>query len=614
MQFRMQEGVWRTKNGSLEGTAAGHHGRLDPGLAHSFHYSPSPSQVATIHRCLKRLNEQSPHQCNIPRNIPCSAALCAPFVDEVCLYLSKCTYPDDIMSFNPSPDEQDSSVSDSKKTSQPVSSGRPARNPRKAASSTQFGTGSSPLAPTRSGLTPEQPRVRRASIQLPTQDAAISPNTDSTSPEGNEHMEIQIETPTRKPRRRAEPKSPELMKSQGLSTVLQELGPETAGVSNQDEIENVRPSLGSSHTSPEIHERTGSRSKRPNVTERSASEPITPGKKSTRSGFQLDGDIAQLIRDGPKGEKLREKGSIYFFKFRPRGSEVILMKIGRTQNSTAKRLREIVGACQHIEREEHPRAVARDIPFHGFAEKLIQKELGNYQHRFQCFCGTKHKEYFQVSEDIAVKVFERWRDFCQEEPWDKNGKILPKWARRLQNRSKFCGSEAREFDHYEFARPWDAFTTPTPFERFLSDAILVWELGFPNRWLIISLAELLTIICISHQSFWTSTWTTVIVTFLLLDLVVTENMHTTTHISQLMEGGLQSLLQQLTPPDDPPVADSEVVGTEGSPESTPHQRNSEEAFHQIPDDSPAAHYQDRVDTSRATNGENNAECRVFQIW
>lgn len=350
------------------------------------------------------------------------------------------------------------------------------------------------------------------------------------------------------------------------------------------------------------------------MTERSASEPITTlGKKTTRSGFQLDGDIAQLIRDGPKGDKLREKGSIYFFKFRPRGSEIILMKIGRTQNSTAKRLREIVGACQHIEREEHPRAVARDIPFHGFAEKLIQKELGNYQHRFQCFCGTKHKEYFQVSEDIAVKVFERWRDFCQEEPWDKNGKILPKWSRRLQNRTKFRGSDAREFDHYEFARPWDAFTTPTPFERVLSDVILVWELGFPNRWLIVSLAELLTIVCISRHSFWTSTWTTVIVIFLLLDLVVTENMHTTTHISQLMEGGLQSLLQQQTSPDNRPLAaaDSEVVGTEDSPESTPHHQNNEGALLETRDESSAAHHQDRVDTSRAMNGGNDAECRVF---
>lgn len=102
-----------------------------------------------------------------------------------------------------------------------------------------------------------------------------------------------------------------------------------------------------------------------------------------------------------------------------------------------------------------------------------------------------------------------------------------------------------------------------------------------------------------------------IVIFLLLDLVVTENMHTTTHISQLMEGGLQSLLQQHTPPDDPPVGDSEVMGAEGSAESTPNQQDGEEAHHQIQDESPAANHQDLADMSGAVNGENNAECRVF---
>lgn len=346
------------------------------------------------------------------------------------------------------------------------------------------------------------------------------------------------------------------------------------------------------------------------MTERSASEPVTPGKKLFLSGFQLDGDIAKLIEDGPKGEKSREKGSIYFYKVKPRGSEVQLMKIGRTQNHPAKRLRQIIGTCRHVEMEEHAKAIARDVPFHGFAEKLIHTELSNYQHKFQCACRTKHTEYFQVSEDIAINVFERWRDFCQEKPWDENGKILRKWARRLRNRAKFSGSETRDFDHHEFARPWDAFTYPTSFERFLSDAILVWELGFPNRWLIISLAELLTIVCISRHSFWTSTWTMVIVLFLLLDLIVTDNMHTTTHISQLMEGGLQSLLLQQTPPADKPVADFEEVVSGRSQENTPRQQISEEAPSQLGEDS-ALQNQNQAETRQATDGENGTRCLVF---
>lgn len=162
------------------------------------------------------------------------------------------------------------------------------------------------------------------------------------------------------------------------------------------------------------------------------SEPVTPGKKL--SGFQLDADIEQLIKDGPRRDKGKEKenGSIYFYRAKPRGSELWLLKIGRTQKHVKERLAQIKGACGHLEMEEHTKAVARDIPFHAFAEKLIHAELSNYQHQWLCDCGTRHREYFLVDEDIAVKVFERWRDFCQERPWDHDGKILPKWARRLQ--------------------------------------------------------------------------------------------------------------------------------------------------------------------------------------
>ncbi|KAH8771104.1 hypothetical protein F5883DRAFT_666629 [Diaporthe sp. PMI_573] len=516
-----------------------------------------------------------------------------------------------MMSSNVSLNKQDSSVSGSKKeTSQPAPPGKPVRNRRKAASTAQIDPGSSPIAPTRSGLTPDQPRVRSSSIQFPAQDSRTLLNTESAHSEENEDIDIQFETPTRRSKRRARPKSSEPTDPGGPSSLGQTPAQATVAISNQDDIAVVRPPLGSANTSPEMHKRKRSRSQRPNITERSASEPVTPAKKV--SGLQLDSSIAKLINDGPKVDKTRENeiGSIYFFKVKPRGCELRLLKIGSTQQRTKERLNQIQANCRHEEIEEHPKAVSREIPFHRFAEKLIHAELRNYQHQFQCVCGTRHTEYFQVSEDIAVKVFERWRDFCQEKPWDKRGKVLPQWARRLRNRAKFSGSEARDFDHHEFARPWDAFTYPTSFERFLSDAILVWELGFPNRWRIICLAELLTIVCISRHSFWTSTWTMVIVFFILLDLVVTDNMHTTTHISQLMEGGLQSLLLQQTPPDAKPVADFEDVISEPSPENAPRQQNSEEALSQLREDSTAQH-QNQVEIRQVTHGEDDTPCRVY---
>lgn len=479
--------------------------------------------------------------------------------------------PDKIMSSSVSLEEQGPSVSISQEKSP---SGKRPRHRRKAASITQIGPDSSP--PIQSGLKPDQSQVRRSSIQLPTQNDGTPPNTDSIYPEAHEEMDFEIDTPTRKPTRRARPKSSVLNKYGGSSPLRQTVTPEIDVGPDQDEIITARPPIGLSHTSPEIPGRAGRKIQRPNVTERSASDPVTPAKKL--SGFQLDDDIAQLIKDGPKRDKGKEKenGSIYFYKVKPRGSEVWLLKIGRTQKHAKERLGQIKGVCGHLEIEEHTKAVARDIPFHGFAEKLIHTELGNYQYQWLCDCGTRHREYFQVSEDLAVKVFERWRDFCQEMPWDHDGKILPKWAQRLQNRAKFNGKE-RDFDHHEFARRWTAFTAPMSLERFLSDAICVWRLGFPNRWLIVSLAELLTIVCISRHSFWTSMWTTIIVLLLLLDLVVTENMHTTASIFQLMEGGLQSVSLQPKMPEDTKEAEAESPAPRSSPDNGLRQRYSGEA-------------------------------------
>lgn len=514
------------------------------------------------------------------------------------------------MSSSMSLEEQDPSESNFQETSQPIPSGRRTRNRRKAASTTRFGPESSPLAPTQSGLTPDQPRVRRSSIQFPAQDGGPPPSTDSTCPETPEEVDVEIETPTRKRTRKDRPKSSVLNSLGGSSPLRQTFTPDANVSSDQGEMAAARPPLESSYTSPDISERTRRKRQRPNVTERSASDPITPGRKL--STFQLDGDIAQMIKDGPtisKG-KDKENGSIYFYKVRPRGSEVWLVKIGRTQKHAKERLNQIKGVCGHLEIEEHTKAVARDVPFHGLAEKLMHMELGNYQHQWRCKCGTRHREYFLVSEDIAVKVFERWRDFCLEKPWDDNGKILPKWAQRLHARARFNGEE-RDFDHHEFARRWTAFTTPKSFERFLSDAVRVWRLGYPNRWLIISLAELLTIVCISHHSFWASIWTTIIVILLLGDLVVTEHMHTTASIFQLMEGGLQSVSLRQKPSEDTTVAETESPAPENIPENTLRQQKRGELATQLRGSSTSASNESQIGMIQGMDGDNGDEFSDF---
>lgn len=365
-------------------------------------------------------------------------------------------------------------------------------------------------------------------------------NTDPFHPEAIERTEFEMETPTRRPARRFRSRSSGSINLAESSPLRPSSASEIDAATNQAETRMFRPNLHPYHTSPEMHEETERRSQRQDVPERMPSEPVTPGKLS---GFQLDDDIAKLIKDGPARDrdKAKENGCIYFLKVRLRNSDVRLLKIGRTQKHPNERRSQINRLCRELEIEEHGRAVARDIPFHGFAESLIHKELSSYKYPFACSCGKKHREYFDVDESIAVEVFERWRDFCEKRPWDRSGNILPGWAQRLEDRARFAGAE-QDFDHRNFARRWESFINPSIFEWLTSILIRVWRIWFPRRWLIVALTELLTIIFISTYSFWTTTWTVIIVSMMLLDQVVTEDMHTTARIYQLMGHGLQSLV------------------------------------------------------------------------
>ncbi|KAF4874947.1 hypothetical protein CGCSCA1_v005771 [Colletotrichum siamense] len=285
-----------------------------------------------------------------------------------------------------------------------------------------------------------------------------------------------------------------------------------------------------------MHEETERRHQRPDLPVRGASDPVTRKSQSTS---HIERDLHNLIKDGPSAKNREQQiGNIYLFKVKSATTDVELLKIGRTQKPAETRRKQIKGVCQHIHIEEHRRAVAEMIDFHGYAEKLVHTELANFQHQWVCSCGTSHQEYFDVREDLAVEVFTRWRDFCKQKPWAPDGKILPAWEQRLANKPKFGGDD-HEPDHWELAKHWRRFTSPIAVERIASDAIRVWKDLFPERWQFVAIAELLTIICVSPISFWVTTWAVVIGSLLLIDLVVIPDLHLFKWIDRLMSGGLQ---------------------------------------------------------------------------
>ncbi|KAL9120130.1 MAG: hypothetical protein Q9187_003312 [Circinaria calcarea] len=84
-----------------------------------------------------------------------------------------------------------------------------------------------------------------------------------------------------------------------------------------------------------------------------------------------------------------------------------------------------------------------DKPFRGYGavEKLIKVELHNLRRKFVCGkCKTtnkqvarEHGEWFEISEEKALEVVERWRQWMVKgKPFDSNGVLTPFWVRRYE--------------------------------------------------------------------------------------------------------------------------------------------------------------------------------------
>ncbi|WDK16940.1 hypothetical protein CGRA01v4_08223 [Colletotrichum graminicola] len=386
----------------------------------------------------------------------------------------------------------------------------------KAAMPTQLDPASSPPVLTQSGLTPNQPRQRRSSVNLPVPDDDAPREAALIRPEPSEESHCEMDTPTKKPARRARRNPSGSNKRLEPSPLRTTAPPGPNVVAGYEAAEARRVSLfARSHTSPETQNEAERKGQRPSAAERSASVPTTPSKKL--SGAQLDSSMAKLIRNGPSKdtECHLKDGGLYLF--------------------------------HPLKSIWHSTAMAENIPFYGFAEKLIHAELGNYRYNQPCLCTRRHREYFEVSEKIAVEVFPRWRDFCKKRPWDNGGTIKTVWGKRLDARAAFDGP-GQDFDHGKFGRHWGTYTMPWLVERVLSDAIHQGKRWFPNRWQAVAVAEMFTIIFLSPASVWVHVWMAAVAALLLIDTVVIADLHATASVVQLMEGLAPEASQGETPP------------------------------------------------------------------
>ncbi|KAK2004365.1 hypothetical protein LX36DRAFT_676960 [Colletotrichum falcatum] len=455
-----------------------------------------------------------------------------------------------MQSFDVSPNEKSPELPvPRKRVSRLAISGRDTTDRPKAAMATQLGPASSPPMSTQSGLTPSQPRQRRSSVNLPVPGSDAPHGAVLSRPEPPEESDCEMDTPTKKPARRARVKPSGPRKQLGPSPLRRTASPGPSVAVGYEAAEDLRvPLFARSHTSPETQSEVVRKSRRPSATERSASDPATPSKKL--SGAQLDSSMAKLIRNGPSTKTDRKDGGIYLL-------------IGRAGPSQGDK-------CSVQAPEER-------LALHGHGREY---PLANYRHRRRCACNTQHREYFEVSEDIAVEVFERWRDFCKKRPWDGGGTIKKVWARRLDTRGAFDGP-GRDFDHGRFGRHWSGYTMPRLVELVLSDTRQQWERWFPDRWKAVAMAEMFTIAFLSPASVWMRAWMAAVGALLLVDMVVSADLQMVALVARLMEGGLQPLVLRYVYWRDGLAADAEDPAPEAGSGGTtppPHQGAGEDAW------------------------------------
>ncbi|EFQ34706.1 uncharacterized protein GLRG_09850 [Colletotrichum graminicola M1.001] len=437
----------------------------------------------------------------------------------------------------------------------------------KAAMPTQLDPASSPPVLTQSGLTPNQPRQRRSSVNLPVPDDDAPREAALIRPEPSEESHCEMDTPTKKPARRARRNPSGSNKRLEPSPLRTTAPPGPNVVAGYEAAEARRVSLfARSHTSPETQNEAERKGQRPSAAERSASVPTTPSKKL--SGAQLDSSMAKLIRNGPSKdtECHLKDGGLYLFH----------VPTKRNRGASGQDWPDRKGRAGSSQRDnESMQAPEEHLALHGNGRE--------YSVLRPCLCTRRHREYFEVSEKIAVEVFPRWRDFCKKRPWDNGGTIKTVWGKRLDARAAFDGP-GQDFDHGKFGRHWGTYTMPWLVERVLSDAIHQGKRWFPNRWQAVAVAEMFTIIFLSPASVWVHVWMAAVAALLLIDTVVIADLHATASVVQLMEGGLQDEL----------TADAKGLAPEASQGETPPRHGtggdawSETVEEDIPDASDGA--------------------------
>jgi hypothetical protein len=140
------------------------------------------------------------------------------------------------------------------------------------------------------------------------------------------------------------------------------------------------------------------------------------------------------------------------------------------------------------------------------AEKLVQIDLMDRCRYWRCrrgSCSTLHKEWYQVTQEVAIQTVERWRTFVNEQqPYDWRRKLTSLWGHLLENRTLQLSIHHSDIGHEERRSLWQPILSPpTHFDYFhftrgvllrkwrfcLSLLLYVWSFSTAFFWQILTL-------------------------------------------------------------------------------------------------------------------------------
>lgn len=121
---------------------------------------------------------------------------------------------------------------------------------------------------------------------------------------------------------------------------------------------------------------------------------------------------------------------VFFKKFEKAGGES-WVKIGIAQ-SPRTRVEALRQQCGMGDLQEYDLGSFSPLPMDQLfrIEAICHEELSNFRRPFKCpKCGANHREWFNVSPEIAARTVKKWRRFLDHMPYTKEGMLRERWKR-----------------------------------------------------------------------------------------------------------------------------------------------------------------------------------------